>query len=244
MSRTWSHGQPSLLWWQVVALFNLYMEGAKSAADSKQQVGAGVCLRDENGSANMMRCNGGGCCSLCWLVFQCLLAFRCTAAGFVSYSQALANNLLGRAVQLSRHTALGPDATVCCALAVAELQLQQAKAMLAKGGTMCSLAVALLSTSYQQLTGGDLQAAAAASSAARVAGLLDAKKQVGRRGKNAPLPPLWCLTSRRPAHLTPPAHALPACGPVLHRCCCSCAVHTWPAATPSRPAACWTRWNH
>ncbi len=81
-------------------------------------------------------------------------------------------------MQLSRHAALGPDATVCCALAVAELQLQQAKAMLAKGGTMCSLAVALLSTSYQQLTGGSLAAAAAASSAACSAGLLDAKKQV------------------------------------------------------------------
>lgn len=96
------------------------------------------------------------------------------------HSQALANNLLGRAVQLSRHAALGPNATVCCALAVAELQLQQARAMLAKGGTMCSLAVALLSTSYQQLTDGDLEAAAAASSAARSAGLLDAKKQVGQ----------------------------------------------------------------
>lgn len=106
------------------------------------------------------------------LNFRLLISLPCNP-------QALANNLLGRAVQLSRHAALGPDAVVCCALAVAELQLQQARAMLAKGGPMCSLAVALLSTSYQQLTGADLEAAAA-SSAARAAGLLDAKKQVGQ----------------------------------------------------------------
>lgn len=91
--------------------------------------------------------------------------------------QALANNLLSRAVQLSRHAAVGPAAAVACTLAVAELQLQQAGAMLAKGGPMCSLAAALLSTSYQQLTSGELSAPAAAGGDL-AAGLLGAKKQV------------------------------------------------------------------
>lgn len=92
--------------------------------------------------------------------------------------QALANNLLARAVQLSRHDTVGPDAAVCCALAVAELQLQQARAMLGKGGAMRSLAAALLDGSYQQLAAPDLQMAATGSAANRAA-LQDAKKQVG-----------------------------------------------------------------
>ena len=91
--------------------------------------------------------------------------------------QALANNLLTRAVHLSRHAAVGPDAAACCAIAVAELQLEQARQMMAKGGTMCSLAVALLSSSYQQLSSADLQAATAAGSCHR-AGLLGARKAV------------------------------------------------------------------
>jgi hypothetical protein len=60
---------------------------------------------------------------------------------------------------------------------VAELQLEQARQMMAKGGTMCSLAVALLSSSYQQLSSADLQAATAAGSCHR-AGLLGARKTV------------------------------------------------------------------
>ena len=46
--------------------------------------------------------------------------------------------------------------------------------MMAKGGTMCSLAVALLSNSYQQLRSADLQAATAAGGSLR-AGLLGAR---------------------------------------------------------------------
>lgn len=76
--------------------------------------------------------------------------------------QALANNLLSRAVQLSRHAAVGHDAAACCAVSVADLQLHQAKQMLSKGGTMSSLAAALLSSAIQQLSSGDLQEVAAA----------------------------------------------------------------------------------
>ena len=65
---------------------------------------------------------------------------------------------------------------MCCAIAVAELQLEQARRMLAKGGAMCGLAAALLTSSYQQLSTEALHAAAASRHAA---GLLDAKKQVG-----------------------------------------------------------------
>lgn len=93
--------------------------------------------------------------------------------------QALATNLLSRAVQLSRHAAVGPDAAACCAMAVAELQLEQARHMFAKGGTMCGLAAALLTSSYQQLTTGDLQSACMGGGP-HAAGLMYAKKQVGR----------------------------------------------------------------
>lgn len=77
---------------------------------------------------------------------------------------------------LSRHAAVGPDAALCCAVAIAELQLAQAAQLL---GTQRSapLAAALMSSSFQQLCGEDL-AAAAAGGSAHAAGLLDAKKQV------------------------------------------------------------------
>ncbi|KAI3435859.1 hypothetical protein D9Q98_001917 [Chlorella vulgaris] len=111
----------------VVALFSLHLEGAKLAADGKQQ--------------------------------------------------ALANNLLSRAVQLSRHPAVGPDAAACCAIAVAELQLGQAQQMLPKGGHMANLAAALLSSAVQQLTRSDLQDVAAGGGP-HAAGLLEARKEV------------------------------------------------------------------
>ena len=94
--------------------------------------------------------------------------------------QALANNLLSRAALLSRHAALGPEATVCCAVAIAELQLRQACRMLtaeAQGGAQPSLAVALLAAAYQQLTGDELQAAAA-SAGGHAASLAHAKHEV------------------------------------------------------------------
>lgn len=93
--------------------------------------------------------------------------------------QALANNLLSRAVTLARHAAVGPDAALCCAVGIAELQLSQAHAMLASGGAMAGLAAALLSSSYQQLCSTSL-ADAAASGSPHAAGLLDAKKQASR----------------------------------------------------------------
>lgn len=104
------------------------------------------------------------------------------AAALCHPLQALANNLLSRAVALSRHAAVGPDAALCCAVGIAELQLSQAHAMLASGGTMSSLAAALLSSSYQQLCSSSL-AEAAESGSPHAAGLLDAKKQasVGRQ---------------------------------------------------------------
>lgn len=111
--------------------------------------------------------------------------------------QALANNLLGRAVQLSRHEAVGADASVCCTLAVAELQMQQARGMMGKG--MASLAVALLSSSLQQLTSTDMQGAAGGSPA-HADGLQAAKKQVGAVTSGA---------TKVPAHLTLPAASPP-----------------------------------
>lgn len=104
--------------------------------------------------------------------------------------QALANNLLSRAVSLSRHAAIGPDAMLCCAVGIAELQLSQAHAMLDSGGTMSSLAAALLSSSYQQLCSKSL-ADAAASGSPHATGLLDAKKQA-----SAGLAP--CVACSRP----------------------------------------------
>ena len=90
--------------------------------------------------------------------------------------QALANNLLSRALALSRHAAAGPVAAVCMCISVAELQLQQAQGMLARGDIL--LAVALLTTAYQQLCSPDLPLAAVTQEE-HLDGLLESKKQVG-----------------------------------------------------------------
>ena len=150
----------------VVALFQLFIEGAKQAmAGNKQQVGEGWVQGWLQGWL-LVAAGGPAPSSSEWL-----------QPARLSPLQALANNLLARAVQLSRHEAVGPAATVCCSLAVTELQLQQAAAMLAKGGPMRSLAAALLDSSAQQLAAPDLQAAAAGSEA-HTAALREARTQV------------------------------------------------------------------
>lgn len=90
-------------------------------------------------------------------------------------SQVLANNLLARAVALSRHAAAGPDACVAMAVAVAGLQLEQAHALLARGDA--PLAVCLLSAAHQQASSPELPLARATLTQ-HVEGLVQARREV------------------------------------------------------------------
>eukprot|EP00887_Chlorella_sp_A99_P006319 scaffold3.g6319.t1 len=87
---------------------------------------------------------------------------------------AAAFNLLSRAVALSRHSAVGPDAGASMVVAIAELQLEQARGMLGRGDVL--LAASLLSGALQQANAVDLPLAAV--SRQHLEGLQECKRQV------------------------------------------------------------------
>lgn len=68
-----------------------------------------------------------------------------------SKQQSVANNMLARALQLSKHEAVGPATSCQMAVSIAELQLEQAKSMLERDAA--ATALVLLQSAQQHLNG-------------------------------------------------------------------------------------------
>ena len=88
--------------------------------------------------------------------------------------QALANNLMSRAVQLSRHDAVSPTSAASMCITITQLQLQQAQKL---GDSATMPAIALLTAAYQQLAAAGEVAVAAGGEMQEAVGKL--KQEVG-----------------------------------------------------------------
>ena len=95
-----------------------------------------------------------------------------------SQQQSVANNMLVRALNLSKHEAVGPAAQASMSLSIAELQLVQAQEMMGDAATAATAAV-LLQSAQQHLDGAG--AAAAAAGGADSSGLLGTVRQASTR---------------------------------------------------------------